>query len=209
MKERTKQVLSAIAGAIVVGGVAGGYAYDQGTEVHASEAARLQESLDAYDGVTPEQIARISSMASQATADLIELQSENSALMADLEKFKAENADLSSELETVKLDLSKEKTLTAGPYYINTDLLKQKVTSEFNQIDEYEGTDFSHSEMTIEDWEDVSFVVDVDEDGDGTITFDVEINYEDKDDDEEYDATYEVTLELKDGQVDEVDFVEV
>lgn len=190
MKERTKQVLSAIAGAIVVGGAAGGYAYDQGIEVHASEAVRLQESLDAYDGITPEQIARISRVADQATTDLAEMQSENAALIADLEKIKAENADLSSELETVKLDLSKEKTLTAGPYYINTDLLKQKVESEFKQIDEYEGTDFSHSEMTIEDWEDVDFVVDVNEDGDGTIAFEVEINYEDKDDDEEYDATY-------------------
>jgi hypothetical protein len=184
----------------VVAGTLGGVAMDNGEDSALNEMAMLQEEMESM-GLSFE--ADLASMG----IDLEAVESNLAEKTAEAEAMAGENVILTGDVETYKLEVSELKTDLSGIFWINGDALREAMEDEFDRYDTFNGTEFDDDEMKIKYWDEATFTIDVDDDGDGEIIVsDFSIKYDDNDD--EYTVEYTAEIELNNGEIDDVDLFE-
>lgn len=191
----------------VVAGTLGGVAMDNGEDSALADMALLQEEMDSNSLSFEADLASMGVDLEAVQNDLAEKTAEAEALAGENVILTGDVETLAGDVETYKLEVSELKTDLSGIFWINGDALKEAMEDEFDRYDTFNGTEFDEDEMKIKYWDEATFTIDVDEDGDGEIIIsDFSIKYDDGDD--EYTIEYTAEIELDEGEIDDVDLAE-
>ena len=191
----------------VVAGTLGGVAMDNGEDSALADMALLQEEMDSNSLSFEADLASMGVDLEAVQNDLAEKTAEAEALAGENVILTGDVETLAGDVETYKLEVSELKTDLSGIFWINGDALKEAMEDEFDRYDTFNGTEFDEDEMKIKYWDEATFTIDVDEDGDGEIIIsDFSIKYDDGDD--EYTIEYTAEIELDEGEIYDVDLAE-